>query len=91
LVLSEVLVVACGIWLAPRGLFNRQLVRSLALAILGGAAMAVVGYLLKPVSLFLAVPAACFTYAVVVWFSGAVDPATAEKLKGFVNRRLKRG
>jgi O-antigen/teichoic acid export membrane protein len=90
LVLSEAMVVGCGIALAPHGIFNRELGKSLLLAALSGVAMALVAWLAKPFSLFLAVPAAVLTYGVVVWFSGALQPSTIEMLKGFVNRKLLR-
>ena len=50
--------------------------------------MAGVAWATKPISLFVAVPAALATYAVVAGFSGAVQVSTAEKLKGFVRRKL---
>jgi O-antigen/teichoic acid export membrane protein len=89
-VLSELLVVGCGIALCPRGIFDRSLTKSLVLAALSGAAMAVVAYLLKPISPFLAVPASLATYGVVAWLSGALDQPTIAKIKGFVNRKLRR-
>lgn len=88
LVLSELFVVGCGIALAPRGIFNGELIKSLALAALAGGAMAGAAWLTKPISLFLAVPAAVLTYAVVAYFSGAIQPSTLDMIKGFVNRRL---
>jgi O-antigen/teichoic acid export membrane protein len=90
LVASEALVVGCGIALAPRGIFNRQLAKSLSLASLSGMAMAVVAWLTKPVSLFLAVPAAVLTYGIVAWVSGALQPSTIEMVRGIVSRRLAR-
>ena len=90
LVLSELFVVGCGVALAPRAVFNWQLGKSLLLAALSGVAMAGVAWLTKPISPFLAVPAAGLTYAAAAWFSGAVQPATAEKIKGLVNRKLLR-
>jgi O-antigen/teichoic acid export membrane protein len=90
LVLSELFVVSCGIALAPRGIFNRELGKSLLLAALSGAAMAVVAWLTKPISVYLAVPAALLTYAAAAWVSGAVQPSTIEMIKGFVGRKLSR-
>ncbi|HYQ16285.1 MAG TPA: oligosaccharide flippase family protein [Polyangiaceae bacterium] len=91
LVLSEAFVVGCGVALAPRGVFNAELFKSLFLAALSGAAMAVVAWLLKPISLFLAVPAAVVTYGAVAWLTGALQPATIEMIKGTLARRLGRG
>jgi O-antigen/teichoic acid export membrane protein len=90
LVLSELFVVGCGVALAPRGLFNWELGKSLLLAGFSGCAMAGVAWLTKPVSMFLAVPAAVLTYAGVAYFSGAVQPSTIDLLKGFINRKLLR-
>jgi O-antigen/teichoic acid export membrane protein len=90
LVLSEAMVVSCGIALAPRGIFNRELMKSLALATLSGGAMAVVAWLTKPITLFLAVPAACLTYGILAWLTGAIQPATVEMVKGTVRRKLLR-
>lgn len=90
LVLSELIVVSCGVALAPRGIFNGELMKSLALAALSGAAMAGVAWFTKPISLFLAVPAAVLTYAVVAYFSGALQPTTVALIKGFINRRVLR-
>lgn len=90
LVISEALVVACGIFLSSRAVFDRGLAKSLLLASLSGGAMAVVAYFTKPFSLFFSAPLSLAAYAGVAWFSGAIDPATMDKLKGFVNRKLKR-
>jgi O-antigen/teichoic acid export membrane protein len=90
LVLSELLVVACGIALSERGLFDRHFGKSLLLAAGAGAAMASVGLLLKPASLFLAVPAALLTYAGLAWFSGAIQPSTSDMIKRVISRKLSR-
>jgi O-antigen/teichoic acid export membrane protein len=90
LVLSEALVVAFGIALAPRGLFDRGLGKSLVLGFVAGGAMTAVAYFTKPISIFLAVPASVVTYVLVAWFGGAVQPTTVEMLKGTLGRRLAR-
>jgi O-antigen/teichoic acid export membrane protein len=90
LVISEVLVVACGAWLLPRGVIDRSMLKSVTLSMLAGAAMAVVAYFGKRVSIFLALPASFATYATLAWVSGAVQPSTAAMLKGFVARKLAR-
>jgi O-antigen/teichoic acid export membrane protein len=90
LVISEAFVVGCGVALAPHGIFNRELVKSLFLASLSGAAMAIVAWLTKPISLFLAVPAAVATYVCVAWLSGALQPATIDLVKGILARKLRR-
>jgi len=88
LVISELLVVVCGVWLAPRGIFDRGLARSLLLALASGAVMALVALLTKPISLFLAVPLAVLSYGLAAWFSGALQPSTVELVKRFVARKF---
>ena len=84
------LVVVCGIALAPRGLFDRGLGKSLVMGFVAGGAMLAVAYFTKPISIFLAVPASVIVYVLVAWFGGAVQPATVDLLKGTVGRRLAR-
>jgi O-antigen/teichoic acid export membrane protein len=88
LVVSELVVVACGIVFATRGLFDATLLKSIAMALVAGAAMLGVALLLKPVSLFLAVPAACLVYAAVAWYGGAVQPSTADMIRDKLGRVL---
>lgn len=90
LVISEVLVVACGIALTPRAVFDRKLGKSLLLAALAGAAMAAVAHFTKPISLYLAVPAALATYLGLAWFTGAIQASTVDMVKGFLARKFSR-
>lgn len=90
LVVSEVLVVACGVALSPGSLFDRGFAKSFSLACLSGLAMAAVGLWLKPVSLFLAVPLAGLTYVAGAWLSGAVQPSTIDMIKRTLSRKLAR-
>jgi O-antigen/teichoic acid export membrane protein len=90
LVFSEAMVVACGIALAPRGVFNLELSKSILLAIVSGAAMASVAWLLKPISLFLAIPAALLAYAAVARLTGALNPTTVAMMRGALARKLGR-
>jgi len=90
LVISEAFVVGCGLALAPRGLVNRELSKSLSLAAVAGAAMVGTAMLTEPISIFLAVPAALLAYALVAWAIGAVRPTTIDMATGFIARKLKR-
>jgi O-antigen/teichoic acid export membrane protein len=90
LVISEVVVVCFGLWLAPRGIFNRELAKSLLLGALSGAAMAGAAWVTKPISIFLAVPSAIGAYVLVAWLSGFLQPATIDLVKGIVARKLRR-
>lgn len=89
-VIAEAVVVGCGIALAPRGLFDRGFFKSMVLGTVAGAAMVGVALVTKPISMFLAVPASLLTYGVVAWFTGAVQPATAAQITGFLGRKLAR-
>jgi O-antigen/teichoic acid export membrane protein len=90
LVGSEAFVVGCGIALLPRGVFNLQLVRALLAASASGVAMGLVAWFTKPISIFVALPAAVLTYALAAYFSGAVQPSTIEMIKGVVSRKILR-
>jgi uncharacterized membrane protein YvlD (DUF360 family) len=90
LVLSELLVVGFAAGLAPKGLFDRGLLKSIGLALLAGAAMGAVAFFTKPISLLLAVPLAVLTYAGVAWLIGAIQPSTIDMIKGILGRKLAR-
>jgi O-antigen/teichoic acid export membrane protein len=87
---SEAIVVACGLALMPRGVFDRRLRRSLALAILAGGALALVAHLLRAVTPFVAAPLALSAYALALWFTGEIDRSHVEKVASFFTRKLSR-
>ena len=72
-VASEALMIAAGIWLLPRGIFHRTLVRGLLLTFLAGGAMVVVAKLLSGVTSFLVAPLAVVAYAVCLWALGGLN------------------
>jgi hypothetical protein len=90
-VISEALVVLCALGLAPRGIFDRNLLRTLALAAIAGASMALAAWLLRPfLSPFLAAPLAVGVYLVALWLTGAVDKAQLASLKSTIGRKFSR-
>jgi O-antigen/teichoic acid export membrane protein len=90
-VVSEALVVGCGVALTPRGIFDRSLMRSLFFALASGALMALVAHLLHPIlSPMLAAPLALFVYAAGVWLTGAVDKTQVEQIKATIARKFAR-
>jgi O-antigen/teichoic acid export membrane protein len=89
-VLGEALIVAAGIALTPRGLFDRGLMKSLLLSAVAGAVMAGLALLTKPISLFLAVPLSVAGYGVVAWLTGALQRSTIDMVKGFFVRKFSR-
>ncbi|MEO6598800.1 MAG: polysaccharide biosynthesis C-terminal domain-containing protein [Polyangiaceae bacterium] len=55
-VASEVLVIGCGLALAPRGTFDRRFARSVLLATLSGGAMALAAHFMRHITPFVAAP-----------------------------------
>jgi O-antigen/teichoic acid export membrane protein len=89
--ISEALVVICGIALTPRGIFDRRLLRSLALSVVAGGAMALVARVLRPyVSPFISAPIAAAVYAGMLWVSGALDKDQMAQLKGMLGKKFSR-
>jgi len=61
-VVSELIVVACGVVLMPSGMFDARLRRTLFFALISGLAMALVARLLHALSPFIAAPLALLAY-----------------------------
>lgn len=87
---SEVLMVAAGIALLPRGVLDRTLWRTLAAVAAAAAAMAALGALLLSVldwpPLAAAVPAV-LAYLGVLWATGEIDRARLAALRGLLARQ----
>ncbi len=90
IVCGELLIVLCGAWLTPAGIFDRTLAKSLLLSVLSGAVMTGVALLLKPVSLLLAVPASLAAYVACAWVTGALQPSTIQMVKRYLASKLNR-
>jgi O-antigen/teichoic acid export membrane protein len=82
-VISEVLVTAWGIWLAPKGLFDRELGRTLLLTLVAGGVMMAIAILLRGLNSFIAAPFAVLGYVVTLWLTGGIDKSHLELLPGF--------
>ncbi|MEO7035137.1 MAG: oligosaccharide flippase family protein [Polyangiaceae bacterium] len=90
-VVSEVVVVGCGVALAPRGVFDRKLLKSIGLAAVAGGGMAVAAWLMRPVvTPYVAAPVSVVLYAALLWLLGGISKEDAASLKGFVARKLSR-
>jgi O-antigen/teichoic acid export membrane protein len=93
-VVSEALVVGCGIVLAPKGVFDRRMVKPLLLAFIAGAGMVVVGILLKHWNLWVGAVVASIVYVVLLYLLGGVEQEYAERVRSLVARKagmFKRG
>jgi hypothetical protein len=90
-VISEAIVVGCGIALLPRGIFDRALAKSLFLALVSGGLMAVTAHFLRPVlSPFIGAPIALVVYGAALYFTGALDKAQVAQIKATIGRKLSR-
>ena len=89
-VVSEVLMVGGGVWLAVDGLFDRSFAKSVARTLAAGAAMTAVALLLARLSPWLAAPVALATYFGSLWAIGGLDQAQIEIVRGALARRLRR-
>jgi len=87
---SESLMVAAGIWMAPRGVFGRPFALSLARVGAGGLAMAGVSRLLLPVSPFVGAPLAVLAYFGCLWAVGGLDKEQLGGLKALFARKAER-
>jgi O-antigen/teichoic acid export membrane protein len=85
---SELFMVGLGIWLCPRGLFERTLLRQIGLSLLAGAAMVAAARLLGPLTVFVAAPAAVIAYGACLWLVGGVDRDQVAAFRGLVARKL---
>jgi O-antigen/teichoic acid export membrane protein len=90
MVVSETIVLGFGIWLAPRGLFDRQFWRSLVPALASGTAMVVVARLLRSTNPFVAAPVAVTAYVGCLWMTGGLHEALIGELRELVGSKLSR-
>lgn len=86
--LSEVLMVGAGMWMLPRGVLDRSLVRRLLLAACAGAAMAVVARALSAFSPWLAAALSSVVYVACLWLSGGLERSQIQGLRAFAARRF---
>jgi O-antigen/teichoic acid export membrane protein len=90
-VISEGLVVACGLALMPRGIVDRVLVRTLFLSFVCGGVMALVAYLMRSIlPAFVAAPIAVVTYGIALWATGAIEKSQIAQIKGVISRKFAR-
>jgi len=89
-VLSEIIVVACGLWMAPRGTFDRRTFRVLLSAAVAGALMAATAHLLRAVNSFVGAPVAVIVYAATVWFTGGIDPSFLYAVRRTIGKKVSR-
>lgn len=90
-VLSEVLMVVVGFWLAPAGIFNRALAKGIGLSFAAGLAMAAVALLLRHhVTPLVGAPISVGAYAGCLWLVGGLDKEQIQMIRGMVSRKARR-
>jgi len=72
-VISEALMIAVGVALAPAGVFDAKLRRVLMLSTVAGIAMLLVARVTQTLTPFIAAPLALSAYAAVLWLTGGID------------------
>jgi O-antigen/teichoic acid export membrane protein len=70
---SEVLMLAGGLYLLPKGILNRTLLRDLGKALLAGGVMVLVGLSLTALGVLTRAALAVIAYVACLWVSGALD------------------
>jgi O-antigen/teichoic acid export membrane protein len=89
---SELLMVAAGLWLTPRGILNRALTRTLGLTAVAGAAMVAAALLLARTGLtpFVGAPLAATAYFAALWAVGGVASEQMDVIRGMISRKAGR-
>jgi O-antigen/teichoic acid export membrane protein len=85
-VISEGMVIAFGLALAPRGVLDQKLGRLLVVAMGSGVAMTVVALVAKPLGPLVSAPASLLAYGGAMWSTGGLDRdhvATVKAALGF--------
>jgi O-antigen/teichoic acid export membrane protein len=86
-VVSEVLMIGCGVALVPRGVFDRRLRHVVMLALVSGSAMMLAARIARPLTPFLGAPLSLLAYVTVLWLTGGVD----DNQMAAIRRTLGRG
>lgn len=89
-VFSEMLMLGVGLFLAPRGVFERGLFRLLGSALVGGLAMAGAARLLSGVSIFIAAPLAILAYVAGLAVSGGLSRERLSLLHDIISKKAGR-
>jgi O-antigen/teichoic acid export membrane protein len=86
LLLTELVMVAMGMWLVGRHLYDRSLIKRCTLVIGSSAAMWVVAYLARPLGFVVSTAAGCLTFVALVAALRIVRPDEIS----FIRERLRR-
>jgi O-antigen/teichoic acid export membrane protein len=90
-VVSEVCMVTTAIIMAPPGIVDGSVARTVGKALVAGAAMSCVAWAMHDQNQYLSAPFAVATYAVVLWAIGGVDREQLDQVRQMALRKLARG
>jgi O-antigen/teichoic acid export membrane protein len=89
-VISEVFMVGIGLWMMPRRVVDRSVLRALLMAAVCGAAMAGTARLLSNfVSFWIAAPCSLLAYAAAGVATGVLSPAQLQTVRDIVARKVR--
>jgi O-antigen/teichoic acid export membrane protein len=86
-VLSEMVMIAFGVALAPKGVFDDKLRRVMAFTLVSGIGMIIAAQLAKPWGAGIAAPLSLLAYASGLWITGTIDKNQVAAIVGAVIRR----
>jgi O-antigen/teichoic acid export membrane protein len=89
-VISEVIVLIFGFFMAPAGVFGRRFWRSLVPVTTSAVSMVVVAYLLTAITSFVVAPLAVIAYTTCLWLTGGVDRDLVRVVRGMAERKVSR-
>jgi O-antigen/teichoic acid export membrane protein len=89
-VLCEVLLVSVAIYLLPRGVIDRSLVKQLGKGALAGIAMATAALAMSAINPWLAAPMAVFVYFAALYLVGGIDMVQVRRITGSLKAKLSR-
>jgi O-antigen/teichoic acid export membrane protein len=88
-VVSEMLMVAGGLSLLPKGVLDRSLAKTMGITVASGIAMVAVARALARLNPFIGAPVSVLVFGGAMWAMGGVDPALAKLIQQSVTRRFR--
>jgi Na+-driven multidrug efflux pump len=86
-VISETVMIGCGVWLAPKGVFDKKLLRVVAFTLAAGVGMIVIAQVVRPLGSFVGAPLSLAAYVAGLWLMGVVDKNQLAAIVGAVLRK----
>jgi len=84
------LMLACGLLILPRGVFDSGFAAGMGRVVVGGGAMTVTALLTASLSAFVAAPLSVIAYTLTIFALGGVDDDTKRTIKAMILRKAGR-